>query len=136
MTKQEVAEFNRFPQVESWLKKFRSSTATNFGYALCRYFKWLRIVKKMDLTPNELLDLRDNAKNREEKRQHVQWALEHTRDNPDFKRYTIGRKYTIFQAIKNFYDYYETPLTTAKNVFGVRRKTSNNRKQISLAQAK
>jgi len=136
VTRSEVDEFCGDPCVAEWLGKFRESTKETNVYALSRYFKWLRVVKNLDVTPKTLLDLRDAAKTREEKRQHLRWVLQHTRDNPDFRGHSDERKYDIFIIIKGFYEYFEVPLTTAKNVFGPRKRRNNNRKQITLAQAK
>jgi len=39
-------------------------------------------------------------------------------------------------TVRSFFDYHEVPLTTAKNVYGKRRKKKNHRKQIDLTEAK
>ena len=136
-SKVEVAKFVEENQiVKEWLGRFGDNRN---AYKLCRFFKWLRIVKGVELSPKELLNeqirLR-NSQNIEERRKHLRWVLEHTRDNPDFKDYSNNWKYLIFLAIKQFYDYHEVPLTMTGSVFGKHNKRKHNRKQITLAQAK
>ena len=139
VTSREVEEFKVFPSVRMWLGKFNERTAQERVYVLCRFFKWLRVVKGMDFKPDELLNSQVELRGSRDvraRRQHLKWVLEHSRDNADFKDYSDNRKYEIFLTIKGFYDYHETTLTSAKNVFGQRRKRKNRRKQITLAQAK
>jgi len=139
VTKDEVQLFCGDASVREWLGKFRESTRETNAYALCRYFKWLRVEQGLAFTPKELLNdqIRLRASNDIEcRRKHLKWLLEHTRDNPDFQDHTDQRKYDIFIIVKNFYDYHEVPLTSAKNVFGPRRKHENNRRPLTMAKAK
>lgn len=132
--------------VKRWISKYAPAprgewlSGTRLGNArmLFRFFKWLHVVKDIDLSPGALLNLQL------QKRQSVsvedrQWllslVLEHSRDNPEFRGLSDGRKYLIFCIIKNFCDFHEVPLTTAKGIFG-RKRRKNHRKQISLAEAK
>ena len=147
VSKREIDEFlDANPVVSGWLRKFRSSpegglsgSKLNKARILCRFFKWLRVVKNVDLSPSELLDrqlrLRQSASV-----QNRQWllklVLEHSRDNPEFEGFAGGRKYDIFSSIKNFCDYHEVSLTTAKGVFGRKRKRKNRRKQIRVEELK
>lgn len=136
-------EVDRFVEeneaVKEWLGKYMVRTAAENSYKLCRFLKWLKAVKGQKFSPKDLLNDQiqmrrsDNIENR---RKHLRWALEHTRDNPDFKDLSDSWKYSIFLVIKSFYDYHEVPLTAAKSVFGRRSKRKNCRKQITLAQAK
>lgn len=132
--------------VAGWLNRFEvgpgggfSGSRLNKARILCRFFKWLRVVKGLDLTPEELLDRQLKLRGSHSVRDR-QWllhlALEHTRDNPDFKDYGDMRKYAIFMSIKGFCDCHEVPLTTAKNAFGKKRGSTNYRKQIGLKEAK
>lgn len=147
VSKVEVAEFvEANPCVSNWLKKYASGvdgglsgSKLNKARILCRFFKWLRVVKNVDLSPsgilNRQLKLRQSAIV-----QDRQWllhlVLEHSRDNPHFKEYADNRKYDIFNAVKNFCDYHEVSLTTAKGVYGKKRKKKNHRKQFGLTKAK
>lgn len=140
VSKAEVSSFvEENEAVKDWLGKFGGRSVYEKSHMLCRYFKWLKIVKNVDVSPKELLNeqIRLRAsKSMEERRKHLRLVLEHTRDNPDFQRYSDNRKYAIFLVIKNFYDYHEVPLTMAARVFGKRDKRKNNRKQITIAQAR
>jgi len=137
------SEVSRFVEdneaVDEWLGKYRGRTIHENSYKLCRFFKWLRIIKDQNFSPKDLLNDQIQLRRSddiEDRRRHLRWALEHTRDNPDFQDLSDNWKYSLFLVIKSFYDYHEVPLTAAKNVFGKRRKRKNNRKQITLAQAK
>jgi len=139
VTQEETEEFKDYPSVRMWLGKFKRRTRRQRAYILCRFFKWLRIVKGLDFTPDELLNSQIKLRGSNDvraRRQHLKWVLEHSRDNPDFRDFSDNRKYELFLAIKNFYDYHETTLTSAKNVFGRRMKRKTQHKQITLAQAK
>ena len=155
VSKVEIAEFvEENPCVKDWLRKFRlsvlderekkrgerlSGSRLNKARMLCRFFRWLRVEQGVDLRPLELLDrqlrLRKTASIKD-RRWLVNLALEHSRDNPDFAEYSDRRKYDIFHTVKSFCDFHEVPLTTAKNIFGRKRKKKNHRKQITLAAAK
>lgn len=143
----EVLEFvEGNPSVAGWAKRFVCGPRGGFSgsrldkaQALCRFFKWLRLVKDITLSPEELLDRQIEMRGSSSVRDR-QWllglVLEHTRDNPDFKDYCDMRKYAILNIIKGFCDFHEVPLTTAKNVYGRKRKKKNYRKQISLKETK
>ena len=132
--------------VASWLGKYMSGprgglsgSKLNKARILCRFFKWLRVVKGISLSPHELLKFQAKKRKSDdpiERKWLLFLVLEHSRDNPDFKGYSDIRKYDIFQCVKNFCEHYEVSLTTAKNVYGRRRKKKNWRKQITLAEAK
>ncbi len=53
--------------VRDWLGKYEGGTWGKYAAVLCRFFKWLRLVKGVDLSPEELLDehivLRDSSSN-------------------------------------------------------------------------
>ena len=147
VSKSEIARFvesNRC--VANWLRKYMSGpegdlsgSKLNRARILCRFFKWLRILKDVSLEPIELLDrqlqLRQSSSIRDR-----QWllnlVLEHSRDNTDFEDYSDRRKYDIFHTVKSFCDYHEVPLTIAKGIYGRKKKKKNHRKQINLAEAK
>jgi len=143
----EVSSFvESSPLVTGWIRKFASSPAgglsgsrLNKARILCRFFKWLRVKKGLDLSPSALLDrqlkLRESVSVGDR-----QWllslVLEHSRDNEDFEGFADARKYDVFSTVKNFCDYHEVGLTNARGVFGKKRKRKNRRSQISLAEAK
>ena len=144
----DVEEFiSRNSFVANWLKKYApaprgqwlSGSRLNKARLLCRFFRWLRIEKGIDIAPKELLNRQlqlRQSKNVEDRQWLLNLALEHSRDNLDFESFSDGRKYDVFNTIKNFCGYYEVPLTIAKGVFGKHRKKKNYRKQVSLAQTK
>lgn len=120
---------------EGWLSGSRRDNAR----VLCRFFKWLKVVKDVDLSPVELL----NRQIKLRKSQSIsdrQWllnlVLEHTRDNLEFADYADMTKYGMFSIIRSFCDYHDVTLTTASGVYGKRRSRKKYRKQISLAEAK
>ena len=136
--------------VANWLKKYMrapldesdvglSGSRLNRARILCRFFKWLMVVKNVDLSPDELLDRQLKLRQSPSVRDR-QWllnlVLEHSRDNPDFRDYSDMRKYDIFQTVKSFCDFHEVPLTMAKNIYGKKQKKKIHRKQINLAEAK
>jgi len=84
---------------------------------------------------NELVLLR-GSRDVEERQKYLRLVLEHTKFNPDFEGFGDLRKYAIFNSVKNWCEFNEVPLTTAKNVYGKRVKRKNKRRQITLAQAK
>ncbi len=125
--------------VRDWVGKYEERTGRNKARVLCRFFKWLRMERGIHLSPREMLNeqiaLR-SSDSIEDRRKHLQLAMDFSRDNPDFRELSDRRKYYIFVTIKNFYDYHEVPLTNAKGVFGRRRKPKVKRKQITLSDAR
>lgn len=117
---------------------FRTSYDT-YAHALCRFFKWLRLEKSWNVSPKDLLNdqlSRLASKDIVDRQFHVSLVLEHSRDNPDFSKMGDSRKYQIFEVIKNFYEYHEVVLTTAKGKFGKRKKRKNYPRQMSKADLK
>jgi hypothetical protein len=137
VTIQEVEAFCKDLLVKDWLGKYGGGRIDR-ARGLCRYFKWLRVVKNLNYSPktllNEQIQLRQ-SNNIEDRQRHLRLALAHTRDNPDLAQYSDRRKYAVFSWIKNFYDHHEVPLTTGKKVFGRYRKLKNHPKQMSMARA-
>jgi integrase len=138
--KSEVSDFVGDNEVVlAWLGKYSGRNVRMLSHRLCRFFKWLRVVKGVSFSPQELLNdqirLRGSGKILD-RQKHLLWVLEHTRDNPDFEGLGDNTKYSMFLAIKNFYEFHEVPLTTAKNVYGRRSRNSRKRKQITLSDAK
>lgn len=126
--------------VKFWLQKF-STERSRFGYAreLCRYFKWLRLVKGIKITPKELLNeqLRlSKSLDLEERKKHLCLALEFSRDNPDLAEKSDSRKLNLFTVIRSFYNYHEVPLTKAHGVFGKRQKRKHRPRQMSIDDAR
>jgi len=132
--------------VSSWVGKYRSGPEGGLSGSrlskagiLCRFFKWLRVVKGVSVEPRDLLErqlkLRQSS-NIEDRQWLLNLALEFSRDNPDYKGYSGRRKYEIFGAVKNFCDYHEVPLTTARSIYGKKGGKKNRYKQIDINEAK
>lgn len=143
----EVEDFIREnANVGNWVRRYRSGpggglsgSKLNKARILCRFFRWLRVVKDLVFSPGELLDrqLRMRQSGSVRDRQWLlNFVLEHSRDNPDFKDFSDRRKYDIFCTVKSFCEYHEVPLTMAKNVYGKKHRKKNRRKQITLSEAK
>jgi len=138
VSKGEIERFVRDSEVvQVWVDRYVERYEN--AHRLCRFFKWLRVVKGIDVSPkeflNELIRLR-GSRDVEERQKYLRLALEHTKLNPDFRDLADMRKYSIFMSIKSWCEFNEVPLTTAKNVYGKTRKRKNNRQQITLAKAK
>ena len=138
--KNEVERFvEENPIVRSYLNKYgheenRNSTRRQRAHILCRYFKWLRVVKGWDVSPSELLNdqlHREESQSIDDRRFHVNLALGHSRDNGDFAELSDGRKYQIFATIKNFYESHDVVLTHFRGKFGKRRNRKYYARQIS-----
>jgi integrase len=88
---------------------------------LARFFRWLKVVKNLDLNPGEFLDLhlkRRNAERVDERRWALSLALEYSRDNPDLKVCAQQYRYSaFFLPVKLFCDANEAPLTTRNGFF-------------------
>jgi integrase len=138
VSKVEVDQFVRENEVvAAWAGRY-ADTYEN-AHRLCRFFKWLRMVKGVEITPKEFLNelIRQRASGDVEERQRsLRLVLEHTKYNPDFADIGDQRKYYVFLSIKNWCAFNEVPLTTAKSVYGKINKWTNRRHQITLAQAK
>lgn len=133
--------------VKSWCQKFSSKPREGClsggrrdnARILCRFFKWLKVVKDIDLSPEELLNCQIRLRESlsiEDRTWLRNLVLEHTRDNPDFADYADMTKYGVFTIIKSFCDYHNVDLTTASGIYGRRRRRKYHRKQITLAEAK
>jgi len=133
--------------VKSWCQKFSSRPREGWlsgsrrdkARVLCRFFKWLKVVKDVDLSPEELLNRQIRLRKSldiEDRKWLLRLVLEHTRGNPDFADYADMTKYGIFTIIRRFLLYHEVPLTTAKRVYGTKRGRKWHRKQINVAEAK
>jgi len=97
---------------------------------LARFFKWLRVVKGLDLSPREFLDLhlrKRGAGSVEERRWALRLVLEYSRDNPDLRGRALHYVYSAwFLPVKLFCDFHEVPLTSTVGFFRKR----NRRKHV------
>ena len=127
--------------VSEFLARYQKHSRTWWAYAslLFTFFRWLRIVKGLKVSGQELLDL--HVKHRggrrvEDRRWAVKLALDFSRDNPDLKECSDGRKYQMFNVVKQFFDCYEAPLTVGRSVYGKRIRRKFRPRQISVDDAR
>lgn len=121
------ADVSRFIEenecVRDFLNKFEenSVTLTEKAIGLARFFRWLQVVKGLELKPTEFLDAhlaKRMANSVEERRWALKLALEYSRDNPDLKGKAANYAYgAFFLPVKMFCDYHEAPLTINKGFF-------------------
>lgn len=97
---------------QTWLEK---------AVGLARFFRWLRVVKGLEVSPKEFLDLhlrKRNGESVEDRRWALRLALEYSRDNPDLRDKALQYRYSAwFLPVKAFMDYHEAPLTSAAGFF-------------------
>ena len=120
----DVAEFiERNACARDFLNKYDSdaSTYAEKAVGLTRFFRWLKVVKNQDITPEEFLDrhlAKRAAKSVKDRRWALLLALEFSRDNPDLKGKATNYVYSsFFLPIKLFCDYHEAPLTANSGFF-------------------
>lgn len=124
----EVEEFVAANQVvASFLGKFAAgrdeefSSYRNHARNLCMFFKWLRVVKGLDVSPSQFLTRVAVSRVSADPQERL-WGrnllLEFSRDNPDFAGKSHVLKYHCFVSVKVFCAYHETPITSAFGIFG------------------
>ena len=126
--------------VSEFLVRYKEHPRTWWAYAasLFMFFRWLEIRKGLKVSGKELLNLhiKHRSSNRvEDRRWTVGLALEFSRDNPDLKECSEGRKYQMFNVVKQFFDCYEAPLTSGKNVYAKKIRRKFKPRQISVQDA-
>ena len=108
--------------VQNFLGKFKDKGSYwNYARSIAMFFKWLRIVKGLSLSPEQFLDTLDQK--RRGSRVERSWAknllLAFSRDNADLEGRSERYKYLFFfMPVKVFCDYHELPVTSARGVFG------------------
>ncbi len=124
ITQQDVEEAEKKHKiVKDFLQPFKENDNTYYekSIGLVRFFNWLKVVKEIELTPTEFLNihLRNRAsQDIEARRWALQLALDYSRYNPDLKDKAQKYRYTaFFLPVKQFCDNNEAPLTTTKGLF-------------------
>jgi hypothetical protein len=113
----------KYPAVRHFLNKYDADGITFFEKAtgLCKFFRWLKVVKGLDLTPSQFVDLhlqKRGSRSLDERMWGLNLALEFSRDNPDLKDKARQYKYSSFYLpVKLFCDSTEAPLTTTTGLF-------------------
>jgi integrase len=126
--------------VRQFLAKYSEASKYNFSRYLCMFFKWLRLRKSLELEPAEFLQLLS------EKRQAVSvedrcWGrnlvLEFTRDNPDLKGKSHSLLYgAMFKSVNLFCKAHEVDLTSARGVYGEKKRRKYRPAPYTVALAK
>jgi integrase len=137
----EVKAFADVDLVKDFLGRYESSPQTTslYGRILCMFFKWLRVVQKVELSPGDFLNehlRRRSSLSIEDRRWGLKLALRFSRDNPELKGSAAGYRYLLFTVLKEFFGYHEAELTSVKGVFGKKEKTKYKPKQMSAEVAK
>jgi len=137
----EVEGFVEDAFVVDFLGKFRGRprTVREYGRGLCMFFKWLRVVKGVELSPGEFLNehvRRRGSDSVEDRRWALKLVLEFSRDNPVFAGAADGYKYGLFTVVRSFCAYHEADLTSSKGVYGRRQKRKYKPKQFSVEDAR
>jgi integrase len=138
-------ELEGFVSSDSLVNEFVSrykkhpNTLTAYAGTLFTFFRWLRVRKDLKVTGEELLNLHSQhrgSKSIEDRRWGLRLALEFSRDNPDLKSCSDRYRYQLFNVVKQFFDTFETPLSSADNIYGKVAKRKFRPKQISVDDAK
>jgi len=107
--------------VREFLSKYADRSWRERATGLARFFRWLRVVKGLELSPKEFLDehlRRRNADSVMERRWALRLALEFSRDNPDLAGEAQHYRYSAwYLPVKLFCDYHEAPLTSTNGFF-------------------
>lgn len=109
--------------VRDFLSKYAENKGTFYEKAtgLARFFRWLQIVKGLDITPSVFLNThlkKRSGSTVEDRRWALQLALEYSRDNPNLKGKAAHYVYSaFFLPVKIFCDYHEAPLTSTNGFF-------------------
>lgn len=137
-----LADVERFVGENECVREFLSKYAVDGktwlekAVGLARFFKWLRVVKGLDVSPKEFLDLhlsKRNAGSVEERRWALRLALEYSRDNPDLADKALHYRYCAwFLPVKAFCDYFEAPLTSVNGFFPKRNRRKHEDKPFTV----
>ena len=126
--------------VKSFLGKFHSKGSFwSYARSLGMFFKWLRLERGLEFSPEQFLDLLDQKRkgSRVERSWGKNLALAFSRDNPDLEDRSGGYKYlNYFMPVKQFCDYHELPLTSARGVFGKVKKRKHQEPAFTVAFAR
>ncbi|MEM3577613.1 MAG: tyrosine-type recombinase/integrase [Candidatus Bathyarchaeia archaeon] len=133
----EIEEFCGDELVARFLAKYSVHAKRDYSRVLCLFFKWLK-ARGLELSPRELL----NTHFRKLSSQDVlerQWASHLVADflNSDlFEGKSSSYKALAFTAIKSLFNFYDAPLTLARNPLAIKVRRKHKPKQISLYEAK
>jgi integrase len=139
VSENEVSRFLEKNQcVREFLNRYEEGgiTWSEKAVGLARFFQWLKVVKGLDLSPSEFLNLhlkKRAATTIQERQWALSLALEHSRDNPDLKGCAQQYKYSaFFLPVKIFCDVNEAPLTTTNGFFPKRGRRKYQEKSFTV----
>lgn len=129
------------PFVSEFLARYKRNPRTWWAYAstLFMFFRWLRLVHGLSMDGRQLLDKHIECRGSaavQNRRWGLRLALGFSRDNPDLAECSDGRRYQMFNVVKQFFDYHEAPLTSGKSVYGQRIRRKFHPRQISVDDAR
>jgi hypothetical protein len=113
----------RYGCVRQFLNRYDKGSVTYVekSVGLCRFFRWLKVVKGLDFEPNQFLDLhlqKRGSLSIDDRTWALRLVLEYSRDNPDLEGCARQYKYSGFYLpVKLFCDANEAPLTTTEGLF-------------------
>jgi integrase len=109
--------------IAEFLRKYESDGVSwgEKAMGLARFFRWLKVVKGLELSPTEFLNVhleKRQGRTIEERRWALKLALEYSRDNSDPRDKASNYVYgAFFLPVKMFCDYHEAPLTSTNGFF-------------------
>jgi len=134
----EVERFVLDPVMKEFLNRYVEGGVTygEKAVGLARFFRWLHVVKGLDLSPSKFLNMhlkKRAAVSVEDRRWALSLALEFSRDNPDLRGKATQYKYSaFFLPIKLFCDVNEAPLTTTDGFFPKRNRRKYQEKGFTV----
>ncbi|MEM3703347.1 MAG: tyrosine-type recombinase/integrase [Candidatus Bathyarchaeia archaeon] len=134
---EEIEEFSKDELVARFLAKYSAHAKRDYSRVLCLFFKWLR-ARGLELSPRELLNTHFRRLSSQDVLER-QWASHLVADflNGElFDGRSAAYKALAFTAIKSFFNFYDAPLTLARNPLAIKFRRKYKPKQISLYEAK
>jgi site-specific recombinase XerD/regulator of replication initiation timing len=125
--------------LKDWLRKYPEASQRSYSYETYRFFRWLKQVKNISMTPEALIE--DHIKSRKSKnvlqrKKYARLVKEYVFENPDHSDYSDKTKQGIIAAISSLFNYCEAPLTTSRSEFKTEGLLKYEYKQIGVEQAR
>jgi integrase len=122
-----ISEVQVFIESDESAKRFfaryQDRTYIEYGRAFSLFFKWLRQVKGINLTPTELLNeqlKRSRGNTVEDRRWAANLAIDFCRDNPDFKGHSDTHTRLHWNVLSQFFRNSEVPFCSSRNPLGTK----------------
>lgn len=125
--------------VREFLDKYAGrSSFSDYARTLAMFFRWLKIVKNVELSPEEFLNEHVKRRNVVTVRERS-WAsrliLGFCRDNPDFSGCSDTYRHSLFNVLKQFFAYHAADLSNG-HVWNGRCLRKFSIEQLSVSEAK